>query len=246
MKKFLVIFIPSVAVMLLLFIFGIIFSSSPINLCTDYVYKNTSSTSDLYDDTIRFGLDGKYTVIVRSKYGTEKYTNLYDINGDEIVLYNWNGSGSWTPLKLTIKDKNTLSYGFESKGNGWEIVCWLFFSVLFIGNSFALIRRIKTKHKDNNVIATEKRQGQDYKSEGVHSLKTEEKNEYAELNNKIRYLEKQITLLKSKLSIDEARVIDTTASNESKSLECPFCGKPISLEDEECSFCGFDLKNGTI
>lgn len=66
-----------------------------------------------------------------------------------------------------------------------------------------------------------------------------------ELKDKISSLERQIALLKNKLAISDAASTDTAVSKESISLECPFCGKPISQDDKECSFCGFDLKNGT-
>lgn len=161
MKKFLIKFIPSVIIMLLLFIFGIIFSSSPINLCTDYTYTPEYSwTTSLDHITIRFGLDGKYTAIIKTDSGKTKYTNLYDINDDEIVLYNWVGD-NWNTITLKIKDKNTLSNGFKSYLNPWEIVCWLFFSLLFIANAYIFIRRdryINNNDDDDNETSTKQEQ----------------------------------------------------------------------------------------
>ena len=66
-----------------------------------------------------------------------------------------------------------------------------------------------------------------------------------ELKNKISSLERQIALLKNKLAISDTTSTDKVASTEPILLECPFCGKPISPDDEECTFCGFDLKNGS-
>ena len=150
MKKFLIKFIPSVVIMLLLFIFGIIFSSNPINLCTDYTYTPQNQwTTSLNSITLRFGLDGKYTATINTHSGTKIYTNLYDINDDEIVLYNWVGSDNWRTITLTIKDKNTLSDGFKSNGNTWEVVCWIFFSLLFVINVYIFIHRKKYLNDDN-------------------------------------------------------------------------------------------------
>lgn len=80
------------------------------------------------------------------------------------------------------------------------------------------------------------------------------KDDQVKLINRVKNLENKFELLKNELSRNHETTPQTDTQdgagiadidNLLKPKECPFCGSIVSDCDDQCWFCGFDLKNGS-